>query len=131
MSKSRTMEDLLAELTENMSAEDILSADIISSVSSAISSQRTSMGLSQSELARKISKSQSTISKWENGDFNFSIELLAEIAIKLNMELTVKLSPPPVIQAKGKYRATSKITMFYPNAVKTYSSQNYEELKEG
>ena len=131
MNDSRTVGDLLAEITENMPAEQILSADIISSLSNAITIRRTDMGLSQDQLAKRIGKTQSTISKWENGDMNFTIQLLSEIAVKLNMDLSVKLSPPPVIQEKGKYRATSKTIMFDPKKIRTYSAKNYEELKEG
>ena len=80
MKKSATMKDLLLALTENMSAEEILSADIISSLSNAIAKKRIGLDMTQAELAASIGKKQSTISKWENGDMNFTVRLLAEIA---------------------------------------------------
>ena len=129
MSKSRTMDDLLSALTESLNADDLLAADLVSDISSAITKRRISMGLSQKDLAKKIGKTQGTISKWENGDMNFTIELLAEIATKLDMDLSVKLRPPQVIQTNGDYRTVNSKVISFDKTVQRYFSRDFE-LKE-
>ena len=94
MSRKKTISDLLDALTESMSDRDIAKSVIKSEISSAIISARLSESLSQAELAQKIGKTQSAISKWEAGDTNFSIDLLVDIAADLNLDLTVKLVSP-------------------------------------
>ncbi len=131
MKKNPTMEELLSALTETMSAQDILAADIISSLSNAIAKRRIAMGLSQKELADQIGKSQSTISKWENGDLNFSIETLAEIAVKLELDLTVKLAAREPVQISSGYRSTrSKVVDFEKINSKSYNASDEFALKQ-
>lgn len=47
--------------------------------------------MTQNEFAKYLGVSQGMVSKWEGGDYNFSIKTLAEIAERLNMELAVEL----------------------------------------
>lgn len=130
MKKTSTIDDLLSTLTESISTEELLAADIISNISNAIAKRRLSMELSQKDLAAKIGKTQSAISKWENGDMNFSVELLAEIAVKLNMDLNVELKSHPMIQSNGQYRAVSSKIINFKNIGGGYSADKFEELKE-
>ena len=58
MKNRTTMEDFISALTETLSAQEILAADISSDIANAITKRRISMGLSQSELAKKVGKSQ-------------------------------------------------------------------------
>ena len=127
MGKTATIEELLTALTETLSAEDILAADKISRLSNAIVRQRLAMGLNQSELARKIGKTQSTVSKWENGDMNFTVELLADIAVKLDMDLNVELKPRQAVKKRDPYRSiNSNVINFDPSLTASYSPQDYE-----
>ena len=52
---------------------------------------RKEKGLSQKELAELIGTKQSAISRLENENYNFSIELLVKIAKAFDKELEVKL----------------------------------------
>lgn len=52
--------------------------------------------MTQKEFAKHIKVSQGMISKWEGGDYNFSIKSLAEFAEKLDMELYVNLKSPRI-----------------------------------
>lgn len=134
MKASRTIEDLLSALTQDLSAQDILAADIMSDLSNAIAKQRLAMGLNQSELAKQLGKTQSTISKWENGDKDFSISLLADIAVKLGMDLNVELKARQAAKNTGAYRvATGKIIDFERARTASYSGPSFApstELKE-
>ena len=127
MKKSATMKDLLLALTENMSAEEILPADIISSLSNAIAKKRIGLDMTQAELAASIGKKQSTISKWENGDMNFTVRLLAEIAVKLGMDLQVELKDHSQVQhAGGVYTVVKDNTPSFHQGY-TYSSMKREQ----
>lgn len=50
------------------------------------------MKMTQKEFAEHIKVSQGMISKWESGNYNFSIKTLAEVAEKLDMELYINLN---------------------------------------
>lgn len=85
--------EFLNELTEafGLTPVQIVSSGINGSLSSAITIRRHELNLTQAELAEKMGRSQSTISKWESGDFDFSVELLVEIADALDLEADISL----------------------------------------
>jgi ribosome-binding protein aMBF1 (putative translation factor) len=62
-------------------------------VALAIVEARNKSGLSQAELAKKLSTTQSVISRIENGNQNLSVKILAKIAQILSCDLTVILRP--------------------------------------
>lgn len=78
-----SMEDLLSALSENLSAEEILSADILSDLSTQITKERLRRKMTQSQFAELLEVSQGMISKWESKDYNFTIETLCKIAVRL------------------------------------------------
>lgn len=126
MSKTCSMEELLSALTENLSPQDILSADITSSIANAITKRRMALGLSQKQMAEKFNRSQSAISKWENGDLNYTVDLLAEIAVGLDLDLRVKLTARDAIVTSGGYRTTkSKVSTFLPRHAVAYNSDEF------
>jgi transcriptional regulator with XRE-family HTH domain len=55
-------------------------------ISAKIQLKRIEKGLNQKQFAKLMGVSQSMISKWESGKYNFSISTLTEICEKLNME---------------------------------------------
>lgn len=54
--------------------------------------KRNELGLNQKEFAKMMGVSKGMVSKWESGDYNFTISSLVEIFDKLNIEfdLTIK-----------------------------------------
>lgn len=125
MKKSATIKELLDAMTTEMSAEEILSAILCSELSAAIVKKRLKLELSQKELADQIGKTQSTISKWENGDMNFSVDLLAEIAVKLDMDLTVKLDDKEEVRRSGDYHIVLKDHDIDFDRIAVYSAEEY------
>ena len=60
---------------------------------------REEVGMTQQDLARKIGTRQSNISRLEQGDYNFTVEMLQKIARALNLELRIELMGPSKKQA--------------------------------
>lgn len=84
---------LLGLFEEHVSVSDITASRYLGKISAAIVKKRVSMNMTQKEFAKYIKVSQGMISKWESGDYNFSIKTLAEVAEKLDMELYINLKP--------------------------------------
>ena len=82
----------LAELLSSYLDEgDIFAAEALATISSKIIEKRLAHGYSQTEFAKYMNVSQSMISKWESGDYNFTINTIASICSKLRLELKVEL----------------------------------------
>ena len=52
---------------------------------------RDKAGLTQAELAKRIGTRQSNISRLEQGDYNFTLEMLEKIAKALRAEIRIEL----------------------------------------
>lgn len=61
-------------------------------ISKAIYKKRKQLGKSQKEFADFLCVSQGMVSKWENFDYNYTIESLANICDKLKIRLEVILN---------------------------------------
>ena len=70
----------------------MLSAKLMAQFSNAITSERLNLNMSQQDFAKHISATQSLISRWECGDYNFSINKIAEIAAKLDLNVDFKIN---------------------------------------
>ncbi|MCF0074436.1 helix-turn-helix domain-containing protein [Dyadobacter sp. CY261] len=53
----------------------------------------TEQGKTNRELARELSKAESTVSRWCTNDAQPSLEMLHEIATKLNVDIRELLTP--------------------------------------
>lgn len=131
------LQELLSALSTEMSPEDLLFAHYASDIAVAITAKRTSLGLSQSDFAHQLGKSQAMISKWENADCNFTLKTLIEIAQQLGFTLKISLEPKSdgdttseitqsnIIQFPGGY-----VGMSSPNPMWGQASSSNDELKE-
>lgn len=54
---------------------------------------RESAGMTQGELARKIGTTQSNISRLEQGNYNFTVDMLERIASALRVRLRIEFIP--------------------------------------
>ena len=78
--------DIFKMLTENMSDSDFTAIDYNTDISSALAVYRVLNHLTQKQMAEKIGVTQSMISKYESGLYNFTIKNIANIAEKLVTE---------------------------------------------
>ena len=90
---SSGLKDLLELFGDTVTVSDIIASNVLGSISASIARQRLQSNMTQKEFADYMCVSQGMVSKWEGGDYNFSIRTLADIADKLDVELTVNLEP--------------------------------------
>ena len=74
-------------LSEQFTYEERLTAKYIAQISTAIQRQRKIKGYTQKELANKLGVSQVMVSRWENGEENFTIATLVKISTALGIKL--------------------------------------------
>ena len=78
-------------ISEALSSSDIIAAKQLAKISSIIVSNRLEKGMNQKQFAELAGVSQGMISKWESGEYNFTIETLAKVCEKLNLDLEISL----------------------------------------
>ena len=83
--------ELLGALYQEFPPYQILSDLLQAQIATAISTARIERNMNQKQFAEFMEVTQSQVSKWENGDFNFTIEKLCQIADKLDLECNVTL----------------------------------------
>ena len=109
--KTRSMNDLLATLTESISTEDLLFANVASDIALVIISARMDAGLTQAEFAKKMGVSQAMISKWESGDYNHTIKSMIQIANKLGLVLDISMKKDAAMS-----NCTDNIIQLFPSS---------------
>jgi len=91
LNKMKTAETS-AWLTDELSEEERCAAAFIADIAVSIQTKRKVIGLTQKELADKLGVSQAMVSRWENGEENFTAATLAKISSALNIPLCNPLS---------------------------------------
>lgn len=126
------VEELFSALSEGFSDEELTLALLQASIASEITVRRAKRGMNQAQLAELMGVSQGLVSRWENGETNFTLETLVKIASKLDIEIQCpfKLEPAPTYgHAEGKI-------ITFPGSSSSWSSANYkssniyDQLKE-
>lgn len=106
--------DLLELFSESLSASEVLSSKLMSQISATITKERLKMQMSQKDFAVFLGVTQSEISRWEHGDYNFSIKKVSEIAAKLDMDIDIVFTKMDV----KKYLDSNNLS--YHPSVKTF-----------
>ena len=91
MRHSCVIDELFAVFEENLTSADVVSARALADISVAIARRRKEMNMTQKQFSDYLNVTQGMVSKWEGGDYNFSIKTLADIATKLELDLNVSL----------------------------------------
>lgn len=79
----------------SLSDEERTTAEFIASIAASIQLQRKKLGMTQKELGDKLNVSQAIVSRWENGEENFTVATLAKISAALDIALQNPLSSRP------------------------------------
>ena len=109
---------LLELFEDTLSPSEVISSKLMAQISSAISKERLRLHMNQSDFAKYIGVTQSEISRWEHGNYNFSIKKISEIAAMLNLDVNIEINNSASAESsKGKiYQAPlsfSKTYIFY------------------
>ena len=89
MNKSTSISNLSEALTENLSPDELKAATVISDISSRIAIERCKKRMTQKQFADFMGVTQDMVSKWESGDYNFTIESICNIFCKLDLEFNL------------------------------------------
>lgn len=73
-------------LEKGLSSEEINEIKNLAIISAKIEEKRHSLGLNQKEFAKMMNVTQGMISKWESGEYNFTITMLEKICSKLDLD---------------------------------------------
>ena len=95
MTNDKSAKKLADFFASRLSEAEIQSAETLSEIASAITNARVERNMNQAQFAEYMGVSQSMVSKWENGDYNFTIEKLYEIAGKIDLNCNIKIYPKP------------------------------------
>ena len=130
--KTYTVDDLFALFADTLSPADVLAAKLMGQVSSVITKERLNLNLTQKDFASYINATQSLVSRWEQGDYNFSINKIAEIASKLNLDVNITMEHPVQTHSDSfdtVSESTVKIIKFPSQVTAVYANID-EELEE-
>ncbi|MCO7122042.1 helix-turn-helix domain-containing protein [Ihubacter massiliensis] len=88
---NKKLENLIKSMSEEITSSDIVAAEQLAKISATITKSRIAMKMNQCEFANFLGVSQGMVSKWESEDYNFTVENLAKICDKLNLELDINM----------------------------------------
>lgn len=86
---SKDFRSLFMHLLDGMTNAELIASKIKIYLSAEIGKYQVKNHLSQKDFAKILGVSQPMVSKYEGGDYNFTIDSLAQIADKMNMDLNV------------------------------------------
>lgn len=73
-------------LQEGLKDDEVKSIKELAIISANIERKRVELGMNQKQFAEYMGVSQGMVSKWESGEYNFTISTLNEICGKLNIK---------------------------------------------
>lgn len=89
----KTAVDLLMEIGENMSAEEMMLFSLQGMIAAEVEMKRAELQMNQKQFAQYMGVTQATVSKWESGDTNFTLSTLVHIASKLDLKMQSPFEP--------------------------------------
>lgn len=118
--KINSTNELLTQLSDEFSAEELMLASLQGLIASEITIKRHEAGLSQKDFAKRMGVSQGLVSKWEAGENNYTLSTLVKIAVALNIDMQA-----PYVLDKPKVYA-SKGSIIYLNGADNWNTEYYE-----
>ena len=100
-----------------------LEADLLADIAVQIHTRRTEMGMSQGEFAKFNNVTQAMVSKWESGDYNFTIQTLAKVFANIGLSCTFDVG---VKKAAHAVRTEYVIKQIQNWQTQTTSSSNWD-----
>lgn len=126
-----TIEDLFNLFEDSLTPADVITSKLMAQISSAITKERLKLSMNQSDFAKHIGATQSLVSRWEHGDYNFSIRKIAEIAEKLDLDVNITMHSLALYKSienheyVGPYFPQTNTMVFNLEKEKTAASSTY------
>ncbi|MEG0899555.1 MAG: helix-turn-helix transcriptional regulator [Oscillospiraceae bacterium] len=80
-------------LANGLTTEEINQTKKLAIIAAKIQLKRIELGMNQKEFAKFMCVSQGMISKWESGEYNFTITTIDEICEKLKLDFSPLITP--------------------------------------
>ena len=87
MRKKEFLRKLTEAIESKFTTAELMTCNTLAKLSCLIANKRISMGMDQKEFAQFMEVSEYMVSRWERGDYDFTISLLAHIADKFDMDI--------------------------------------------
>lgn len=113
MDTSDSMEKLFSALSHDLSDNELALSFLQGTIAAEITGRRISKNMTQKEFADLLGVSQSTLSKWESGETNFTLSTLVTIAGKLDIEIQSPFVPTP----PKNYAPLYNNVIIFPNPI--------------
>lgn len=78
-------------LVSSLTKEQVKKLELIHEISMAIVHERKKLGMNQTEFAKFLGVTQGMVSKWESGEYNFTLENISNIFVKLNLDVNINV----------------------------------------
>lgn len=126
--------DLFDLFDESLEPADVLTSKLMAQISTTVTRERIKLHMNQADFAKHISASQSLVSRWEHGDYNFSIKKLADIATRLNLDVNISIVPQNAGDHYTSASFSNARTICFSKKTKpaqqqTYTTSTYREGK--
>ena len=86
MTTTKPVSELFDVFAEQMSSGDFKAALLNAQFSARITKERIGRKMTQKDFAKLLGVSQPMVSKWEAGDYNFTISSISQIFEKLGLD---------------------------------------------
>lgn len=103
---TQDLKSFFSRLMDGMTNAELIASKIKINISSEIGKYQVKNHLSQKDFAKILGVSQPMVSKYEGGDYNFTIDSLAQIADKMNMNLNVTFTVRNTIEVNDSKLST-------------------------
>lgn len=101
---SPTGVDLLRSLTAELDGGEVVKAMRMSEIALTIFHIRQELHMSQTQFAEYLGVTQGMVSRWENGDYNFTVGTLSDICHKLGVSLNISIRTTDANPYSCKYQ---------------------------
>lgn len=87
---SKQINELAEIFSEYLSASDVFTSNVLSKISYQVICKRINLKMNQKQFAKYMKVSQAMVSKWESGDYNFTVEAISKLCEKLNLTYEIQ-----------------------------------------
>ena len=108
MNKGIPVSTIFAEFSNYLKKSDVYSAKVRAEVSSILIKKQRQLKMNQKEFAKFMNVTQGMISKWESGDYNFTVDAIAMLCEKIGYTFDIILEDEYATDRKTYIDASSK-----------------------